>query len=137
MAGKHKPFGQWLREKRVAKGFSLRKFAEEVGVSPTYLSHVEQGEADPPTAERVKKMASLLDENADEMIALAGRVPEDLPEIIQSHPSRIPELLREMDGLTDEQLLVVVNYVRGLKKRKGNGSARHLTLKESIATPSR
>jgi transcriptional regulator with XRE-family HTH domain len=117
MAGKHKPFGQWLREKRVAKGFSLRKFAEQVGVSPTYLSHVEQGEADPPTAERVKKMASLLNENADEMIALAGRVPEDLPEIIQSHPSKIPELLREMDGLTDDQLLVVVNYVRELKKR--------------------
>src|SRR5579885_2692233 len=136
MAGKQNAFGQWLRKKRVAKGFSLRKFAEEVGVSPTYLSHVEQGEADPPTAERVKKMASLLDENADEMIALAGRVPEDLPEIIQGHPSKIPELLREMDGLTDDQLLVIVNYVRELKKRKGNGSTRHLTPKESTATAS-
>lgn len=31
-----KTFGQMLREKRIAKGFSLRKFAELVGVSPTY-----------------------------------------------------------------------------------------------------
>lgn len=117
MAGKHKPFGQWLREKRVAKGFSLRKFAEEVGVSPTYLSHVEQGEADPPTAERVKKMAILLNENADEMIALAGRVPEDLPEIIQSKPTEIPELLREASGLSAEELRKLTEQIRKMKEK--------------------
>lgn len=43
-------FGQRLRERRIAKGYSLRKFAELVGVSPTYLSRVEQGNVDPPTA---------------------------------------------------------------------------------------
>jgi hypothetical protein len=32
-----KTFGQTLREKRIAKGYSLRKFAEKVKVSPTYL----------------------------------------------------------------------------------------------------
>ena len=103
MAGKQNPFGEWLRDKRVAKGFTLRKFAEKVGISPTYLSHVEQGQADPPTAERVRTMAQLLEENADEMIALAGRVPEDLPEIIQRRPTQVPNLLRELNGLTTEQ----------------------------------
>lgn len=48
-----KRFGQFLRSKRLAKGFSLRRFAELVGVSPTYLSQVEQANCDPPTAERV------------------------------------------------------------------------------------
>ncbi|MGE3776318.1 MAG: helix-turn-helix domain-containing protein, partial [Pirellulaceae bacterium] len=43
MAGSRKSFGTYLREKRVAKGYSLRKFAELVDVSPTYLSQVEQG----------------------------------------------------------------------------------------------
>ncbi|MEI6539139.1 MAG: helix-turn-helix transcriptional regulator [Planctomycetota bacterium] len=52
MTGTPNIFGQWLREKRVAKGYTLRKFAELVGVSPTDLSHVEQGAADPRTAER-------------------------------------------------------------------------------------
>ncbi len=50
-----KTFGESLRERRLAKGYSLRKFAELVGVSPTYLSQVEQGNVVPPTAERVSK----------------------------------------------------------------------------------
>ena len=56
----NKSFGETLREKRLEKGFSLRKFAQLVGVSPTYLSQVEQGNVDPPTADRVKRMAELL-----------------------------------------------------------------------------
>ena len=43
-----KPFGTLVREKRTAKGISLRKFAALVGVSATYLSQVEQGNCDPP-----------------------------------------------------------------------------------------
>jgi transcriptional regulator with XRE-family HTH domain len=99
-----KAFGETLRERRLAKGFSLRRFAAEVGVSPTYLSQVEQGNVDPPTAERVHRMAELLGENPDEWIALAGRVPEDLPEIIQDVPTEVPDLLRSVKGLTPEQI---------------------------------
>jgi len=99
-----KTFGQVLREKRVAAGFSLRKFASEVGVSPTYVSQVEQDNVDPPTADRVKTMAELLKENVDEWTALAGRLTEDLPEIIRSAPQAVPDLLRAVRGLTVEQL---------------------------------
>jgi transcriptional regulator with XRE-family HTH domain len=99
-----KTFGETLRERRIAKGYSLRKFAELVGVSPTYLSQVEQGNVDPPTAERVQRMAELLDENPDEWIALAGRVPEDLPGIIQRQPTEVPDLLRAVKGLNADQL---------------------------------
>lgn len=97
-------FGEALRERRLAKGFSLRQFAAEVGVSPTYLSQVEQGNVQPPTADRVKRMAELLGENPDEWIALAGRVPEDLPEIIQHVPTEVPDLLRSVKGLTPAQI---------------------------------
>ena len=119
MSGKQKPFGDVLREKRMAKGISLRKFADQVGVSPTYLSQVEQNNIDPPTAERVKKIAGILGENADELIALAGRVPEDLPKIIQKQPTRMPELLREASGLTAEQLRQLVDKARKLKEKEG------------------
>ena len=104
------------REKRLAKGFSLRKFAKLVDVSPTYLSQVEQENVDPPTDERVQRMAELLGENADELIALAGRVPEDLPEIIQRRPTAIPELLREANGLSADQLRALTEHVRKLKQ---------------------
>jgi transcriptional regulator with XRE-family HTH domain len=117
MPGKHNTFGSRLRDKRIAKGFSLRKFAELVGVSPTYLSQVEQGNVQPPTADRVKRMAELLGENPDEWIALAGRVPEDLPPIIQKQPTAMPELLREASGLTAEQLRKLREQARKLKER--------------------
>ncbi len=119
MSGKQKPFGEVLREMRTAKGISLRKFAEQVGVSPTYLSQVEQNNIDPPTAERVKKMAEILGENTDELIALAGRVPEDLPKIIQKQPTHIPELLREASGLTADQLRQLVEKAKKLKEKDG------------------
>lgn len=98
-------FGALLRETRVKKGYSLRKFAEAVGVSPTYLSLVEKGKVErPPTAERVRKMAELLGENPDQWIGLAGRMPEDLAEIIRKQPEAMPALLRATKGMTAEQL---------------------------------
>jgi len=113
----HKTFGQALREKRIEKGYSLRKFAELVGISPTYLSQVEQGNVDPPTAERVQRMAELLGENADEWIALAGRVPEDLPAIIQKQPTEVPDLLRAVKGLTADQLRKLRDDAERMKKK--------------------
>lgn len=112
-----KPFGQLLRDKRVAKGYSLRRFAQEVGVSPTYLSQVEHGKvAKPPTTERLRRIAELLEENPDEWIASAGRFPDDLPDILRKEPTGIPELLREASGLTAEQLRKVTDHIRRMKE---------------------
>jgi HTH-type transcriptional regulator, competence development regulator len=99
-----KLFGDMLREKRMEKGYSLRKFAQLVGVSPTYLSQVEQNNVAPPTADRVKRMAEILSENVDEWTSLAGRLTEDLPGIIQGRPTELPDMLRAMQGLTPDQL---------------------------------
>ncbi|NLF11724.1 MAG: helix-turn-helix transcriptional regulator [Anaerolineaceae bacterium] len=112
---KKESFGEFLRARRVAKGYSLRKFAEMVGVSPTYLSQVEQANADPPTVDRVRKMAELLLENPDEWIARAGRMPEDLPGIIQKRPLEMPQLLREASGLTAQQLRRLTQQARKLR----------------------
>lgn len=110
-----KRFGQFVRDRRTAKELSLRKFAELVGVSPTYLSQVEQGNCDPPTAERVRRMAEILGENADELTALAGRVPDDLPRILQKQPARLAAFIREVSDLTADQLEVLADQARRLK----------------------
>ena len=117
MTKKHLSFGQALREKRIAKKFSLRKFAELVGISPTYLSQVEQSNVDPPTAERVQRMAELLEENPDELIALAGRVADDLPAIIQAK-TEVPDLLRAVRGLSAEQLRRLRESAEEMKREK-------------------
>jgi transcriptional regulator with XRE-family HTH domain len=118
MTKKLQRFGDVLREKRIAKKFSLRKFAELVGISPTYLSQVEQSNVDPPTAERVQRMAELLEENPDELIALAGRVADDLPAIIQAK-TEVPELLRAVRGLSAGQLRKLLESAEEMKRDKG------------------
>ena len=98
----------------MAKKLRLRKFAEQVDVSPTYLSQVEQDHVMPPTADHVKRMAELLGENSDEWIGLADRVPGDLPGIIQQQPTEMPELLRDASGLTADQLRQLREQIRQL-----------------------
>lgn len=112
------PFGKELRAKRLEKKFTLRKFAELVGVSPTYLSQVEQCNVVPPTADRVQRMAELLGANSDEWTALAGRVPEDLSEIIQESPVEMAALLRTARGMTAEQLCKLRKTAERMKKQK-------------------
>ena len=114
----HKPFGQLLREKRMEKGYSLRKFAKLVDVSPTYLSQVEQMNVAAPTADRVKRMAEILGENVDEWTALAGRLTEDLPGIIQKRPTELPDMLRAMQGLTPDQLRKLRADAERMKKER-------------------
>lgn len=122
MSKKRQTFGQVLRETRLAKGITLRKFAEDVGLSPTYVSQVEQENVDPPTAERVKTMAELLGANSDEWILLAGRVPEDLPGIMQKQPTAMPELLREASGLTKDELMGLLADARKLNAKRKSDS---------------
>ena len=118
MSTSSQALGRHVRERRTAKGLSLRNLAKRIGISPTYLSHVEQGKVEsPPTARRVREMAVALGENPDEMIVLAGRVPEDLPEIIRENPTEIFELLREIGDLTPTQLRQLTERARCIKGR--------------------
>lgn len=120
MPDPRKTFGDLLRATRVAKGYSLRKFAEMADVSPTYLSQIEQAKIErPPTAERVRTMAELLDQNADEWISLAGRIPDDVTEIIKSEPQAMPALLRAAKGLTAEELRKLTKQIRDQRKDGG------------------
>src|ERR671939_383934 len=98
MPPSYSEFGQRVRELREARrktdpDFSLRRFALAVGISAAFLSKVETGEAPPPKAEKIKKMAELLDANADELLALAGKVDPILPQIIREQP-KMADFLR-------------------------------------------
>ncbi|MBB3205100.1 transcriptional regulator with XRE-family HTH domain [Rhodopirellula rubra] len=112
-----KSFGAVLREKRMAKKITLRKFAEMIGVSATYLSQVEQDHFAPPTADRVTKIAELLGEDPDEWIRLADRVPDDVDVMVRQHPKDMPELMRLATGLSPKQFEVIKEQIRKMKKR--------------------
>ena len=121
MAGNPK-FGKRIRKLREAKRredptFSLRQFAERVGISATFLSKVETGEFDPPRAEKIIKMAELLEIDPDELLALAGKMDPELGEIILDQPKAIADFLRTAreKGLTAED---IERITKNLKRRR-------------------
>jgi HTH-type transcriptional regulator, competence development regulator len=119
MAPRRKHIGELIREKRLAKQITLRRFAEMLNVSPTYVSQFEQGEGSPLAPARLAEIAKLLGENPDELIALAGRVPNDISEMIagdlKKNPQEMATFLREASGLTPEQLKKLTDQARKMK----------------------
>jgi len=105
-----------MREKDPA--FSLRRFAEAVGISPTFLSKVETGEFDPPAPDKIKKIAELLHIDADELLAMAGRVDPELPKIIIGQPKAMADFLRTArdQKLTAEDLEELTRKIARCKK---------------------
>jgi transcriptional regulator with XRE-family HTH domain len=45
-----------LRELRIARGLSMRKAGELIGVTDSYISHIENGRVDFPSGERLEKI---------------------------------------------------------------------------------
>jgi transcriptional regulator with XRE-family HTH domain len=78
--------------------------AKMIGVSPTYQSKVERDELPPPAEDKVRKIAGIIGRDADELLALAGRVASDLTDIIRQRPREMADFLRAAKGLTVDDL---------------------------------
>jgi transcriptional regulator with XRE-family HTH domain len=113
-------FGAIVRRLREERKIGLRKFAQMVGMSPTYLSKVERDEFKPPTEEKVRAIATALGQDADELLALAGRMSADLADIIQRHPREMATFLRAANGLSAEEMQQLSKEAKRLKKEEGN-----------------
>ena len=103
----NKKFGKLIRVLRGRRlkddsHYSLRRFAKRVGMSATYLSKIERGDLPPPGEEKVVAIARALDVDPDELLALAGKVASDLPEVIRQRPALMAGLIRKIDTLEDE-----------------------------------
>lgn len=117
MSSKKKHFGELIREKRTEKKLTLRKFADRVGLSPTYVSQIEQGNFAPPPADRIRKMAEVLDADADELIAAAGRMAEEVAGLIEKRPIEMASFLRHAKGLTPQQIEQLTKMAEDMSKK--------------------
>jgi ribosome-binding protein aMBF1 (putative translation factor) len=97
-------FGAFIRREREAKEIGLREMAKMIGVSPTYLSKVERDEFPPPAEDKVKAIAKIIECDADDLLARAGRVSSDISDIIKRQPVELAALLRTTKGLTAEDI---------------------------------
>lgn len=68
-------FGEFVKAKRMEKGISLRKLAEELEIVPAYMSDIEKGRRYPPDKEKIYKIAEILtldQEETDTLFDLAA-----------------------------------------------------------------
>ena len=100
-------FGEFVRDKRLERKIGLREMARMISVSPTYLSQIERDAFPPPAENKVKKIAEILELDADELLARAGRVSSDLTDIIKQRPRVMADFLRSTDGMTPDDLAKV------------------------------
>jgi len=104
MANNNLQFGAFVRREREAGQIGLREMAKKIGVSPTYLSKVEHNKSTPPTEDKVRAIAQIIQCNTDELLAMAGRMPSDLVDIIKRNPVEVSALLRTISGMTRDEI---------------------------------
>jgi len=86
-------FGSIIRKARMQDDISLRKFAGMVDLSPTYISKIERGDFDPPSAHSIARIARVLHFDVDWLLAQADKVAPDLIAIILKDPKGARRLL--------------------------------------------
>ncbi len=91
---KRMKFGPFVRREREARWIGLRELSRLTGISPSYLSNFERNIFPPPAEDKIHKIAEVLNLDADELLAMAGRVSSDLLDIIREHPKEMAALLR-------------------------------------------
>ena len=95
-----------------APQFSLRQVAGRVGLEPAYLSKIERGETPPPSEATIVRLAQELNQDADVLLAMAGKVSAELQAVIRKRPQLFAALIKELKRAPDHALLRLVREIR-------------------------
>jgi transcriptional regulator with XRE-family HTH domain len=79
--------GLELRRLRQDLGLRQRDLASHISVTPAFVSQLENGLCPPPSEAKLVLLAKLLQADPDVFIALAGRIPSDVTDLLQANPS--------------------------------------------------
>jgi transcriptional regulator with XRE-family HTH domain len=105
--------GEYLREQRESAGLSLRKLAEQTGVSNPYLSQIERG-LRRPSAEVLQQLAKALRISAETLYVRAGILDPNDAEV------RSVELAILADpGLTERQKQSLLDVYQSFRAANG------------------
>lgn len=117
-------FGKRVRDLREAKkrtdpAFSLRRFAQSVGISATFLSKVETGQFDPPSAKTIQRIAELLGADQYELLQLADKADPQLVDMVREQ-REVADFLRTAreHHVTAEELAEWTRALQSTKRKK-------------------
>ena len=90
-------FGNLIRQARKDCKYSQRELAKLLKIDFTYLSKLENNRADyAPKEEVISGLAKHLNLNEEELIFLAGRIPQQEEDLLKQHYKELPALFRRM-----------------------------------------
>ena len=109
-------FGAALRERRRAAGLSQRELAARARLDFSYISKLENDRLPPPAADTVIALCAALGIPAEELLALAGKLPSAVQQTMGASPMA-QTFLREAQrlGLTDEDWGQLMRSLHRLK----------------------
>ena len=125
-------FGEFIKERRIAKGISLREFCKRVEMDASNWSKVERGRLAPPQdEEKLRKIARMLDmkigspvwkEMKDKANIDAGIIPEDIlsdEKVLNSLPIFFRTIRSEKPTPEDlDKLIDMIKSVRLATKKE-------------------
>jgi len=96
-----------LKDLRLYHGYSMRKAGELMGLSDSYIAHLETGRMDVPKGEKL-----------DRILAVYGGIKaKSFYERVRNYQEKITprdELLEIIERLPDEKVPIVLNIARSL-----------------------
>ena len=118
-------FGDFIKEKRMARQINLRKLAELVEIAPAYLSDIEKGKRNSPSPEKMERIAKALELTEEEVITMqdlaAGErrnnVAPDISEYVMQHDSVRVALRKARElNLSNQDWIKIIEEMEKQKK---------------------
>ncbi|MBI3303447.1 MAG: helix-turn-helix transcriptional regulator [Deltaproteobacteria bacterium] len=86
--------GRELRRLRTERGVGIKRLAHDLGISHTYISHIERGKSK-PAEPLIRRLAAYFGVEEENLLLSAGKFPQDIEEILDKHPREVVMVLRE------------------------------------------
>ena len=96
--------GAYIRQARVRRGITLRQLAGQLGITPSYLSDIENDRR-VPAQEVLEGISRSLRLDLNELLARAGRLDPETQEYLKRSPAAIRLFRRIAAHRLDEEAL--------------------------------
>ncbi len=86
-------FGTLLKSLRKKRDLSIKNLSKHLNVNYTYISKMENGRS-LPSKDILSKIADIFNYDKEELFIRAGKMPEDIIDILRENPKEAANFLR-------------------------------------------
>lgn len=107
--------GLYIREQRTSKKMSIRKLAEEAGISHTEIKRIEDGLRRQTSPQVLRSISGALNVPYEELMEVAGYIDNN------THSTGgivVPAGIMGADDLTEDELTEVNQFIEFLKNKR-------------------